>query len=151
MRRCCRYLTDTSYFCTHPSPSFSNTSNTSSGCLVKLSSLSFFSLLIKCKKKRKERKYFPQKLLQKKVISNIIKCSKSNNIKAKKQTVSIQVVFLMSLGNTHWYKPLPLVSVRWTSNMNICSFPHFHHTREHFIHALFHVCSWVLYCFHPRI
>lgn len=30
---------------THPSPSFSRTSNTSSGCLVKLSSLSFFSLL----------------------------------------------------------------------------------------------------------
>lgn len=30
---------------THPSPSFSRTSNTSSGCLVRLSSLSFFSLL----------------------------------------------------------------------------------------------------------
>lgn len=30
---------------THPSPSFSRTSNTSSGCLVRLSSLSFFSCL----------------------------------------------------------------------------------------------------------
>lgn len=41
--KCCSWKKELTY----PSPSFSRTSNTSSGCLVKLSSLSFFSLLQK--------------------------------------------------------------------------------------------------------
>lgn len=39
------YLVHLHFLCTHPSPSFSKTSNTSSGCLVKLSSSNFFSCL----------------------------------------------------------------------------------------------------------
>jgi hypothetical protein len=113
-RQHCLYLKGIFTVLTHPSPSFSSTSKTSSGCLVKLSSLSFFSLLIKVKKKNAFLKSF----YKNNVISNIIRCSKSKYYEgciANCPFQGMSLVCLATESNTNLFKSgsvrLPFLSL----------------------------------------